>query len=144
MQSLLSLRPGCDGTEAACSALSSISKCVSLGQDPEAARTYRIQQRWSGGGYGGQQKWSAAPERSESPCSGWERCSQRCGLRLHHGSSPTHLSPPTSPRDSNLFSVSPDWPTLTYHAMRLFHMWYLAGCLLSILVMFPTFRHVEG
>ena len=80
MQSLLSLRPGCDGTEAPCSASSCMSKCVSLGQDTEAARTYRIQQRWSGGGCGEQQKWSTAPEHSESPWSGWERCSQSVDL----------------------------------------------------------------
>ena len=62
----LSQGQGCDG-EAPCSASSSIPKCVSLGQDTEAARTYRIQQRWSGGECGEQQKWGAAPERSESP-----------------------------------------------------------------------------
>ena len=139
----LSQGRGCDGGEAPCSASSSISKCVSLGQDTEAARTYRIQQRWSGGECGEQQKWGAAPELLSLPGQAGKGAINT-GIRLHHGSGPTHLSPLSSPGDSNLLSVSQDWPTLTYHAMRLYHMGSLAGCLLSILVMFPSFRHVEG
>ena len=141
---LLSQRQGCDGGEAPCSASSSISKCVSLGQDTEAARTYRIQQRWSGGECGEQQKWGAAPELLSLPGQAGKGAVSTVDLGSIIAQAPRIFHLDQALVDSNLLSVSRDWPTLMYHAMRLYHMGFLAGCLLSILVMFPSFRHVEG
>ena len=116
----------------ACSASSSISKCVSLGQDTEAARTYRIQQRWSGGECGEQQKWGAAPELLSLPGQAGKGAVSTVDLGSIIAQAPRIFHLDQALVDSNLLSVSRDWPTLMYHAMRLYHMGFLAGCLLSI------------